>query len=143
MAAPFSDIETKAELAMVRHLNSIGSSLAGVTIHAGVDPANLPLPAIVCNVASADEQIKFTGQYAVEVSIMVLDNADDTSAATHRERIARVRDELSNDWIGASLSGHVADFSAVGVVLQESSQAIEDRHWIATIPVLVHCRPSD
>lgn len=148
MAAPYSNIETKCELAFQRHLNTIASRIAGVTIHAGVESADLPLPCVVVATQSADEHIKFSGQYSVDVEIIIMSNADDTAPALHRQRVAYVRDELSVDWIGASLNTYVTDFTVAGavstwgVILENASQSVDDRHWITTIPLTVHCRPS-
>ena len=143
MSSPYNNIETKAELAFLRHINTIGTRISGVTIHAGVDPSNLPLPYVVANAIGAEEHIFGSGQYAVELDIDIVSSADDTTADTHRQRVAYVRDELANDWVSISLSGYVTDFTAVGVVLQKSLQTIEDRHWITSIPMIIHCRPSD
>lgn len=148
MSAPYSNIETKVELAAKAHVQTITTKIPGVNFYAGVDSLNLDhsiikFPAVIANADSSDEKIFKTGQYAVDLIMEVISSADDTTAAKHRERVAWVRDQFSNTWVGASLSTYVTDFTAVGVVLQKASQATADKHWITKIPMIVHCRPSD
>jgi len=148
MSAPYSDIETKAELAVVRHLNGIASLISGVTIHPGVDPSNLNMPCIVANCLGAEEYPKFTGNYKVELQVEIMSQADDTTAAVHRSRVARVRDEFANDWVGASLNTHVTDFTVAGgkstwgVIMGQSESSLDESHWVTRIPFEIFCRPS-
>lgn len=143
-----SDIETKCELALVRHLNGIAPLISGITIHAGVDPSTLSAPYIVCNSINCDEEIKFTGNYAVDLDIEIVSIAHDTTAAQHRDRIARIREEIANDWVGASLNAHVSDFTVAGgpvwgVVIENSETMSDAEHWMTKMSLLIHCRPSD
>ena len=144
MSLPYSDIETKVELAAVRHLNGIVTSrLAGITVHPGLDDADLHLPNVVCQATSAEEHIYNTGNYAVDLQLKVSSIISDTTPTVHRQRVAYVRDEFANDWVGASLSSQgVTDFTAIAVILEKSSRTIIDDHWTTTIPIVVHCRPS-
>lgn len=145
-----SDIENKVEHAFVRHLNGISSLIPGVTMHAAVDKADLSLPHIVVQTQSAEEYPLFTGNYKVECVIEISSNAPETSNSTHASRVSRVREEIANDWVGASLGSHVADFtvhsagvSSWGVYMGSAERTQEDDRFIHRIPVTIFCRPSD
>jgi hypothetical protein len=148
MAAPYSNIETKCELAAKGHIESIVTRIPGVFIYAGVEslnlePSEVKYPCVIAHAESAEEHIYGTGQYAVELVIEVISSADDTTAAKHRERVAYIRDEFANDWIGASLSAEVSDFKVVGVILGKATQETDERAWQTNMPMTLHCRPSD
>lgn len=143
MSAPFNDIEYKTELAMVRHLNQISSRVSGVTMHAGLDNSEYLLPCIVAAAQSATEHIYGSGNYAVDLDIIIASNANDTTPAVHRQRVAYVRDEISNSWVGASMSSHVDDYCVAGVIWEQSTHEEDESTWVTKIPLKVHCRPSD
>lgn len=142
-----SNIETKTELAAVRHLNGISSLIGGITILPGVNAGDMDAPAVVCAVRSAEQSIigpkGFTGDQACELHIILMTNANDTSASTHQSRVAYLREEFFNDWVGTSLSAHVSDYRVVGIVPGPSTQEIEESTWITDMEFQVHCRPSD
>jgi len=144
MSLPYSNIEEKCETAAARHLNGIvASRLVGVTVRAGLDNATLPLPNVVCLATGAEEHIYASGNYVVDLSVEIQSSIADSTPSQHSARVAAVRDEFMNDWVGASLSNQgVTDFSAVGVVTQRESRQINDDHWTTIIPMNIYCRPS-
>lgn len=149
MSAPYGDIENKVEQAIVRHLNGIASNIAGVTIHPSVDTSSLALPHVVAQTLSAEEYPKFSGNYTVEVEVQISSSANDNTAAQHNSRVARIRDEFTNDWVGASMSAHVADFAVHGepgnwgVIVGSGDRTQEDKRFIHRLPLTIFCRPSD
>jgi hypothetical protein len=148
MSSPYSNIETKAEIAVKNHVTGIATRIPGVTVYSGIDSLNLEsseikLPCVVANATGSEETIFQSGQYAVEMTVEVISSADDTTAAKHRERVAYIRDEFANDWAALSLSSQVSDFMAAAVVLQKTEQDVDERRWVTSIGMLIHCRPSD
>lgn len=150
MSSPYSNIETKCELAVKSHILGISNRMSGVSIYAGVDSqaserSTLIFPAVIAHAEGAEEYPLLSGQYIVDLVVEVLSSAEDTTAATHRERVAYVRDEFANDWVHNSLSGYLSDFTVVnrGVILQPSSKETQDRNWQTNIPMKIYCRPSD
>jgi len=148
MSAPYSNIETKCELAVKAHIERITTRIPGVNVYAGIESLNLDsntvrVPCVVAFSEGCEEYPPISGQYTVDMKVEVMSNANDSTAATHRERVAWIRDEFANTWISISLSQSISDFTAAGVVLQPSTQEFQDTNWVTNIPMKIYCRPSD
>jgi hypothetical protein len=137
-----NDIEAKAELAVVRHIAGISGIMGPIDIHPGILTEEKTLPWIVVAATGSEETVYNTGQYAVELELELRTNMDDTTGDQHRAKFGRIRDELANDWVGASLSAGVSLFSCVGVVRGGYKMAVEDREMVTTHQLTLHCRPS-
>lgn len=140
------DIQYKCELAALRHLNASAASLAGVTIHAGMDEQvnTAPvLPRIVCNSTGAENYPPYSDAFWVDLEIIVETNAHDSTATTHNQRVGFVREQFVSEFAGLSMSALVSDFAALGVVAEHSTMEREDGNWITRLPFRVFCRDAD
>lgn len=148
MSAPYSNIETKCEVAVKTHMQGIIHRIPGVNIYAGVESSNLEsniieLPCLIANAEGSEEYPPLTGQYIVDLILEVRSSAEDTTAAKHRDRVAYVRDEFANTWVSMSLSQAISDYTCAGVVLDRATQEQVERAWQTNIPMKLYCRPSD
>lgn len=141
-----SDIQYKCELAALRHLNAGAASLAGVTIHAGMDNVKNvepTTPRIVCHSVGSENYPPFCDTFWIDLEIIIESNADTDSASTHNLRVGFVREQFVSEFAGISMSALVSDFSALGVVAEHSRTERDDRSWISNLPFRVFCRDAD
>lgn len=138
-----ADIENKCERAVVYHLNQSAALLSGVTILTGVNPGALEVPCIIASVSGSEENPTFSGNYMVDMDILVRSNADDETRETHNTRVGVVREQLMAEWAGTSLSGHLTNFTALAVVAGRNATKMVDRSWETTVGIRLPCRPSD
>lgn len=137
-----SDIENKCERGLVYHLNQSAGLISGVTIVTGVNPGTQDLPQITVQATGSEEYPLFSGNYMVNVDVLVRSNADDTSRETHNSRVGVVREELLAPWTGASVSSHLTNFTVLKVLPTDNRTAADDRSWVTTLGVRIPCRPS-
>ena len=75
-------------------------TLAGVNIYPGDSTATAVHPKVVVTCESAECPANFAdglGNYDCNMRVIISDNADDTTLATHRQREASVLATLSNE----------------------------------------------
>ena len=92
-------LRQRIEAAVVAHLvaNATGTALSSVSILPGQSDADLPDEAVVvyCESASPDDALMAShGNADARVSVTVASNANDTTPATHGERVEAARDLL-------------------------------------------------
>jgi len=96
---------------------------------------------VACQEAVMTPDIGFN--WLATVAVSVVSNADDTSAATHHQRVTAVYDWLVTDTLAQDMTDALDDFTAFLVVPQRQLWEIEDRSWKSTYEFQTHCCGSD
>jgi hypothetical protein len=118
MAAPFLDTNSKIEEAIKAVVDDL--ALSNITVNTSIDDDELAIPYIICSVStSGEEETIGSGYFRFNAEIKIATSSDDSDLATHRTRVATVRDEFFDSDIAATLTGKVSDlFIPFGGVLK-------------------------
>lgn len=144
MAAPFSDLQSKAEAALKLTLEDVSSSnRGGATVVTGLGTATLALPWIEATVDPGEEDPPHTGNFWLTHTITVKSDSGD-GITNHRSRVAYVIDAIMVDTLPTTLSGKVADYACQGIRNRRVlPQRQEERTLITEIQFDGICCPSD
>jgi len=113
------------------------------TIASGINAANegtdraLPLPSIVVQCQSAQQDGHESAHYIAQVEVRLKENADDTDEVVHLAHLGELEDALATDDIAADVSG--STFTAQLVEWTEQGYEIEGRSWVGYFRGEVHC----
>lgn len=134
MSAPWNDLESKVEAAMLAVVN--GLTLSGdsdeeaLVKNTGLDDEAFGVPNVICSCPSVeDETVRGTGIFRARAAVTVTSNFNDATLTTHRARVATVRDAFMQTDIAATLSAALADFHCyeARVLAMRSSVGFRDQ----------------
>ena len=151
MAAPWHNIEEKAEDAVVAYIAS-EATLTGLTVFKGFSGSNVTVPSLEVFAESAIPEVfggdDLTGNWEVEIITRIRTNMDSTTRAAHAGFVAQVRDVLMQNGsavvAGIETKG-ASDFTAqiwtpgeaVRLTDEDREERITEQVWT------LKCRPSD
>lgn len=153
MAAPYSDLQGKAEAALAAVIQT-ALTLAGDTtpIYAGLGTvAEMAVPRVIASADAGPENYEGTGNFWLGFTAEIISEQDpdndETAAAqlvAHRLIVARVCDAIKTATLAADLTAAVDDFTCQTV--QEFSmpnQTAQDRQISTSMSFSGLCCPSD
>lgn len=141
MAAPYSNLETKVEVAgkAVYDNNS-----TGYNAFTGLDSATKTASGIMFHGEKGSENPLNSGNYDLKLTITIMDASDRVTLADHRTGAAGVEDIFLDDDIAATLSGAVEDFTVLMVKGRNgTSTRTEDRQFISEISLDLYACAKD
>lgn len=122
----YNDLQSKIEAAAKVLVDAL--ALSGVTVTTGADDDTIALPAVFCMAGDLTEAegLIGTGIFRGALTIRVKSNANDTSLAAHRERVATVFDAIAIDVLKTSMSAAGTDFTCLFAGQLRQGQAVSD-----------------
>lgn len=144
MAAPYNDLENKLEAALKAQAETVSLVNRGqAAVHAGVEGDEVVLPRIVVEALAGPEAVLDTGVFEMTCRVRVYSSARDT-LATHRSRLAYVRDAFMQDDLDALLSAAGTDFTCLNIQEREMLETEKvDEHWVGGLQFVAVCCGSD
>jgi len=119
MAAPFNDLESKLEAAMLALVNTltltVGADEEALTKNTGLDDDAFGVPNVICYAEVGSEYVKDSGNFVCQCRVTVTSHPSDTTLANHRARVATVRDAFMDDGLAATLSANGTDFHCLTI----------------------------
>ena len=104
----YNDVDGKVEAVLENLLTTqaatTGSNIASVAIHTGLSTDDVTEDLIFGLVESAEESPSGTGNWICSTTVAVYTQAETNTLATHRARIAEVRDVMMNDGIKTDIN---------------------------------------
>jgi hypothetical protein len=142
MAAPYSDLQSKAEAALKTLLETISASNRGnADVLAGLGTETLEGTRIEATADAGEEDPPHTGNFWLTFTVTIRSN-DGLSA--HRSRVKYVIDTIMVDTLAATLTSNATDFTCQGIRSRRLlPQTAEDRTLITQIQFDGICCPSD
>jgi hypothetical protein len=115
MAAPFNDLESKLEAAMLAVVNTLTLTVAEgegeIVKNTGLDADAFGIPSVIVSCESTgDETPRDTGNFLCRATVTISTHSSDATLAAHRSRVATVRDAFLDDAIETTLSAAASDF---------------------------------
>lgn len=144
----YNDVDGKLEAALENLVTTqkavTGSNIASVAVHTGLSATDVDEDLIVCFAESARETFTATGTWTVSCSVLVYTSADTNSLATHRARVAEVRDVFMNDCNDETINSDTTEELTI-IAFQgfAFSQRVEERHFVGDISFDVVCYGSE
>ena len=152
MAAPFHDIEEKAETLFKEYFDA-GATLTGLNLYVGFDNSAIATPSIEIFCAEAEPEVigeTPTGNWFLTMEFMLRTSVDDTSRTAHGEYMAEIRDILiaGVGEVVTDLNAVVAnptDFTAHQWTPGPSTREVDEEknQRLTTQTGILFCEPSD
>jgi len=137
------DLSSKVEHALQQTI-LLECGLSGVAVLTGTDDATKTVPNVVCACESiGPEQPYGSGNFPANAQVTVNSNADDTTLAVHRSRVAAVFDELRQDDVAATISANLAAFHCFGATCEGMGKENTENSYSDWIRLNLYCCASD
>ena len=143
MPAPWNSVSGKLQTACIAHIATITADITGVNQLQGQNDGAKELPYAIASVGEGNEEPLDTGNFMLPVTIQVENNADDTTEAVHRDRLAKIADLFIASDLASLLSGYVTDFHCIAVHSFGQAERIADGKWVNEISFTAYCCGSD
>jgi hypothetical protein len=144
----YNDVDGKVEAVLENLLTTqaatTGSNIASVAIHTGLSTDDVTEDLIFGLVESAEESPSGTGNWICSTTVAVYTQAETNTLATHRARVAEVRDVMMNDGIKTDINSDSTEtLTCIAVQNFAFSQRVEDGYFIGEISFDVVCYGSE
>ena len=144
----YNDVDGKLEAVIENLLTTqpatTGSNIASTTIHTGLSTADVTEDLIFALVESASETPSGTGNWLCSTTVAIYTQAETNTLATHRARVAEVRDVFMSDCIVASITDDSTEtLTCLAVQNFAFAQRVEDGYFIGEISFDVYCYGSE
>ena len=126
----YSDVLNKTEEAVASVITSL--AIAGLNVYTKQDDAEQTLPkAIVkCGYFRELHNQGLYGDFQGNVAVRIVSNADDTTLAQHRARVAEILDPLSRDDFHTTASAAVSDFTMIAADEMAVEHSVDERSFV-------------
>lgn len=138
-------IAQKAEQALRTYLVAASTTpVADASVFTGVEDDAKVLPCVIIRCLSVEVVESGLGIWRARVQVAMLDNADDTTEATHKTNTDALFALIARDDIPAILNAQTADhFHAFYAEFDSMQQEIVDRSWQSTVGLSLVCSGED
>lgn len=115
-----------------------------LTVFTGQSAETMVLPAALCHCSGGDEFPQDSGNYDLQLDVMVMSNADDSTLSQHRSLCNSVLAVFNDANTASNLSSQASDFHVIGVKSRSASSTNrEDDHWVTTMHFNAYCCLTD
>ena len=144
----YNDVDGKLEAVLKTLLTTqaatTDSNIDGVDIHTGLSVADVTEDLIFGLVESAEETPAGTGNWTCSTTVAIYTSAHGSGLATHRARVAEVRDVFMSDCIATDITDDATEtLTCVAVQNYSFAQRVEDNYFIGEISFDVVCYGSE
>ena len=144
----YNDVDGKLEAVIENLLTTqaatTGSNIASTTIHTGLSTADVTEDLIFALVEGAEESPAGTGNWMCSTTVAIYTQAETNTLATHRARVAEVRDVFMSDCIVDSITDDSTEtLTCLAVQNYSFAQRVEDGYFIGEISFDVYCYGSE
>ena len=109
----YNDVDGKLEAVLENLLTTqaatTGSNIANVPLHTGLSTADVTEDLIFALVESAEESPSGTGNWLCSTTVAIYSQAETNTLATHRGRVAEVRDLFMNTNLVTNINADSTD----------------------------------
>ena len=140
----YNDVDGKLEAVLENLLTTqaatTGSNIANVPLHTGLSTADVTEDLIFALVESAEESPSGTGNWLCSTTVAIYSQAETNTLATHRGRVAEVRDLFMNTNLVTNINADSTEtVTAISVQNFAFPQRVEDGYLIGEITFDVYC----
>ncbi len=144
----YNDVDGKLEAVLKNLLTTqaatTGSYIKTVDIHTGLSKEDVTEDLIFGMVESAEESPAGTGNWMCSTTVAIYTQAETNTLATHRARVAEVRDVFMSDCIVDSITDDSTEtLTCLAVQNYSFAQRVEDGYFIGEISFDVYCYGSE
>ena len=144
----YNDVDGKLEAVLKNLLTTqaatTGSYIKTVDIHTGLSKEDVTEDLIFGMVESAEESPAGTGNWMCSTTVAIYTQAETNTLATHRGRVAEVRDVIMNTGIKDDINADSTEtLTCVAVQNFSFAQRVEDGYFIGEISFDVYCYGSE
>lgn len=137
-----NSILLKVQNALVAYVNAATLTFTPY-VRAGLSYDQQMLPAVVCQADDADNAIApVTGNWRVSCTVLLRENADDTTEAQHLTRAGEIANLFVTDNLEADLTTYGTDLTVFAYDIQNLHYGITDRSWVSSIRFTLDCKGS-
>lgn len=137
-------LEAVIEILLTTQAATTGSNIASTTIHTSLSTSDVTEDLIFALVESASETPSGTGNWLCSTTVAIYTQAETNTLATHRARVAEVRDVFMSDCIVASITDDSTEtLTCLAVQNYSFAQRVEDGYFIGEISFDVYCYGSE
>lgn len=142
MTTYYNNITQRTEQAIVAWLSAQAISFSPV-IQGGISDGAKTLPSVTAKCQSAESDPLFVGNWTVNTSIEVRENADDTTEDDHHSHAGEIFSWFMTSTIAADLTAAATtDFTALFVIARRQNYALEGRSWTSTLELEIRATGS-
>ena len=144
----YNDVDGKLEAVLENLLTTqaatTGSNIANVPLHTGISTADVTEDLIFALVESAEESPSGTGNCLCSTTVAIFSQAETNTLATHRGRVAEVRDLFMNTNLVTNINADSTEtVTAIAAQNFAFAQRVEDGYFIGEITFDVYCYGSE
>lgn len=125
----YSDVLNKTEAAVKAVIDAL--AVSGLTTYTKQDDDTQTLPKAIVKCGEFRElhDQGLYGNFQGAVAVRIVSNADDTTLAAHRARVATILDALSYDNLATTATAALADFTMIAADEMAVDHGVEERSF--------------
>lgn len=110
-----------------------------LAVFTGLGQDDKALPALTIAAVNGQEFPQGSGNFTLNITVMVASNADETDLLAHRQLCEDALAPLMDEDTAANLSAGGEDLGVMGISNRQSAERIEDRSWVTELQFDAYC----